>query len=89
VKKCFTGSIFSPTRSAWGDFLQLHPIEFGCAGSYPAHIIEIGEVRAGARDLTLQLGDALLHMRTDPAFGAKKLCRVAIDPQALQVWTVD
>jgi len=28
-------------------------------------------------------------MRTDPAFGAEKSCRVAIDPQAVQVWTVD
>ena len=56
---------------------------------YPAHIIEIGEVHAGARDLTLQLGDALLHMRTDPGFGAEKSCRVAIDPQAVQVWTLD
>jgi ABC-type Fe3+/spermidine/putrescine transport system ATPase subunit/ABC-type sulfate transport system permease component len=64
-------------------------IRFGPDGPYPAHIIEIGEVQAGARDLTLQLGDALLHMRTDPAFGAEKSCRVAIDPQAVQVWTVD
>jgi ABC-type Fe3+/spermidine/putrescine transport system ATPase subunit/ABC-type sulfate transport system permease component len=63
-------------------------IRFAPDGPYPAHIIEIGEVQAGARDLTLQLGDALLHMRTDPAFGAEKSCRVAIDPQAVQVWTV-
>jgi ABC-type Fe3+/spermidine/putrescine transport system ATPase subunit len=64
-------------------------IRFAPDAPYPAHIIEVGEVHAGARDLTVQLGAALLHMRTDPAFGADKSCRVAIDPQAVQVWTVD
>jgi hypothetical protein len=64
-------------------------IRFAPDGPYSAHIIHIGEVQAGARDLSLQLGDALLHMRTAPAFGVEKSCHVAIDPQAVQVWTVD
>jgi ABC-type Fe3+/spermidine/putrescine transport system ATPase subunit/ABC-type sulfate transport system permease component len=64
-------------------------IRFAPDAPYPARILNVGDVREGQRGLTVQLGEAVLHAVTDPGYPVEHaLCRVAIDPQALQVWIV-
>jgi ABC-type Fe3+/spermidine/putrescine transport system ATPase subunit/ABC-type sulfate transport system permease component len=56
---------------------------------YPARIKHIGEVRDGQRSIIIQLGDAVFDIMADPGFRpANDICRVAIDPEALQIWTL-
>jgi ABC-type Fe3+/spermidine/putrescine transport system ATPase subunit/ABC-type sulfate transport system permease component len=55
-------------------------------GRYCARLVRTGEVRAGSRALTLQLGGATLQVAADPGCCATESCRVDIDPQSVQVW---
>jgi ABC-type sulfate/molybdate transport systems ATPase subunit len=61
-------------------------IRFAEDAPYPVRILNIGEVRDGQRSITVQLGDALFDTSADPGFRvADGSCRVAIDPQAVQI----
>jgi ABC-type Fe3+/spermidine/putrescine transport system ATPase subunit len=64
-------------------------IRFAEDAPYPVRILNIGEVRDGQRSITVQLGDALFDTSADPGFRvADGSCRVAIDPQAVQIWSI-
>jgi molybdate transport system permease protein len=62
-------------------------VRFNGAPSYPAEILQAGAVRAGQRHLIVRIGEARLHMTTDPGCAPTSgRCHVSIDPSALQVW---
>ena len=57
------------------------------SGDYAATLLAVGELRAGQRWLTVQVGAAVLQATAEsgqpPPLGR---CRVSIDPGAIQVW---
>ncbi len=62
-------------------------VRAGVAGGIPATVLEPGQVRGGQRRLLVRIGDAQLLATAEP--GATLVpgpCRVAIDPDALQIW---
>jgi molybdate transport system permease protein len=63
-------------------------IRFAHDAPYPARLLQVGEVRAGQRSLTIQLGAVVFRVMADPGAATQEPCRVGIDPQALQIWTV-
>jgi ABC-type sulfate/molybdate transport systems ATPase subunit/ABC-type sulfate transport system permease component len=63
-------------------------IRFAHDAPYPARLLRVGEVRDGQRSLTIQLGAAVFRVMADPGAATQGPCRVGIDPQALQIWTI-
>ena len=57
-------------------------------GDYAASVLAVGELRAGQRWLTLQLGTAVLQAAAGSVPPPPGRCRVSIDPAAIQVWPV-
>jgi ABC-type Fe3+/spermidine/putrescine transport system ATPase subunit/ABC-type sulfate transport system permease component len=79
-------SLESCTRVGWS--VRPERIRFAPDAPYPARILHVGEVRDGQRSLTIQLGAVVFHVMADPGVTTQELCRVGVDPQALQIWTV-
>jgi len=51
--------------------------------------LHVGELRDGQRSILIQLGAAAFEMMADPGFSSlNESCRVATDPQALQIWSI-
>jgi ABC-type Fe3+/spermidine/putrescine transport system ATPase subunit/ABC-type sulfate transport system permease component len=64
-------------------------IRFAADGPYSARILHLGDMRDGQRSVAIQLGDSVFEVITDPGYRpVNDACRVAIDPQALQIWRV-
>ncbi len=77
-----------PTRIGWS--VRPERIRFAEDAPYPTKILHVGQIRDGQRTVTIQLGGARLDVRTDPGFQmGSDTCRVAIDPEALQVWIAE
>jgi ABC-type Fe3+/spermidine/putrescine transport system ATPase subunit len=64
-------------------------VRFAHDAPYPARILQVGEVRDGQRSITIQIGYAVFEVIADPSLAAANdFCHIAIDPNALQIWSV-
>jgi ABC-type Fe3+/spermidine/putrescine transport system ATPase subunit/ABC-type sulfate transport system permease component len=81
------GPALEPSRRI-GWSVRAEQIRFARDAPYPGRILQAGEVRDGRRSLTVQLGATVLHVLADPGAATQGPCRVSIDPQAVQIWTV-
>jgi hypothetical protein len=58
-------------------------------GRYEATIESVAKI-GGARDVLVRLGSTLLRILADPSDGTPtNLCRLEIDPGAIQVWQLN
>ncbi len=55
----------------------------------PATVLHEDAARGGWRHVTLRLGDAVVQARIDPGATLAEICRVRIDPAAVQAWPAD
>jgi molybdate transport system permease protein len=88
VRLAVAGPPLAPLkRIGWS--VRPEQIRFAEDAPYPARILHAGAVRDGQRSITVQVGDAVFDVMADPGFGVgNDFCRVAIDPQALQIWSI-
>jgi len=79
---------FAPkTRIGWS--VRPERIRFAPDAPYKFRVLHVGELRDGQRSILIQLGAAAFEMMADPGFSSlSESCRVAIDPQALQIWSI-
>jgi molybdate transport system permease protein len=70
--------------------VRLGSMRLGGETSYPSEILHVSAISAGQRHLIVRIGDARLHITTNPndAQSAGR-CHVSIDPAALQVWPIN
>jgi ABC-type Fe3+/spermidine/putrescine transport system ATPase subunit/ABC-type sulfate transport system permease component len=73
------------TRVGWS--VRPERIKFAADAPYAARVISAGEIRAGQRSLTIQLGKTVMLAAADPSGPTHGPCRLDIDPGALQIWT--
>jgi len=53
------------------------------------HILHVGDIRGGRRNVTIRSGDAQFDVPVDPSVETTHIAgRVDIDPKALQIWTL-
>jgi ABC-type Fe3+/spermidine/putrescine transport system ATPase subunit len=84
-----SGPALSPGKKV-GWAIRPEQIHIGANARYPARAISIGEVHAGRRALSVEIGEANLRATVDPSLPLEiEACRVDIDPAALQVWSAD
>jgi molybdate transport system permease protein len=78
-----------PKRIGWS--VRPDRIRFAKDAPYPVRILHVGKVRGGKRNVTIQLGDTQLEVPAAPGFEPLlgNAGRIHIDPQAVQIWTVE
>jgi hypothetical protein len=71
-------------RVGWS--VRSHRVHLARNGRYCARIVRSGDVLAGSRALTLELGSTTLQVAAEPGYCGTESCRVDVDPQSVQVW---
>ncbi len=79
-----SGLPLQPGAVGWT--VRPHQLRVGPDGAYPALLLQRGEAFDGQRRLRLRIGDAELDALADPDCPLPGVCRVSIDPAAIQVW---
>ncbi|MCQ8280053.1 ATP-binding cassette domain-containing protein [Acetobacteraceae bacterium KSS8] len=80
-----SGAPLRPGPVGWA--VRPYQLRVGPEGDYPATLLERGDAFDGQRRLRIRLGDAELDALADPDCPRPGLCRVSIDPEAIQVWS--